>query len=76
MVPVFCDIHSHMSAYILVFAHPYFAVTDEQGRYRIDNVPSGTYTVVAWNEAMATESRRVTVPDAGDVDLNFVLNRR
>ena len=76
IVRVFCDIHSHMSAYILVFAHPYFAVTDDQGRYRIDNVPPGSYTVVAWNEAMDSESRRVTVTDGGDVDLNFVLSRR
>ena len=73
IVRVFCDIHSHMSAYILVFAHPYFAVTDEQGRYRIDGVPPGTYTVVAWNEAMENESKRVSVPDSGEVDLNFVL---
>ncbi len=65
-----------MSAYILVFSHRYFAVTDDQGRYRIDNVPPGTYTVLAWNEAMDTESRRVTVPENGDVDLNFVLNRK
>jgi plastocyanin len=76
IVRVFCDIHSHMSAYILVFSHPYFAVTDEQGRYRIDNVPSGSYTVVAWNEAMATQSRRITVADADDVDLDFFLSRQ
>ena len=44
IVRVFCDIHSHMSAFILVFAHRYFAVTDDEGRYRIDNVPPGTYT--------------------------------
>ena len=76
IVRVFCDIHSHMSAYILVFSHRYFAVTDDQGRYRIDNVPAGAYTVFAWNEAMETESRRVTVADTGDVDLNFSLSRR
>jgi len=76
IVRVFCDIHSHMSAYILVFAHRYFAVTDEEGRYRIENVPPGTYTVVAWHEAFEIESRRVTVRDGGDVDLNFVLDRR
>ena len=35
IVPVFCDIHSHMSAYILVFSHPFFAVTDDDGRYAI-----------------------------------------
>ena len=76
IVRVFCEIHSHMSAYILVFSHPYFAVTDEQGRYRIDNVPPGTYTVVAWNEAMESQSKRVTVPDSGDVDVDFLLNRQ
>ena len=50
IVRVFCDIHSHMSAFILVFAHRYFAVTDDEGRYRLDGVPPGTYTVAVWNE--------------------------
>jgi plastocyanin len=77
IVRVFCDIHSHMSAFILVFAHRYFAVTDEEGRYRLENVPPGTYTVVAWNESAAQESRGVTVPASGDdVELNFSLSRR
>ena len=76
IVRVFCEIHSHMSAYILVFSHRFFAVTDDDGRYRIPNVPAGSYTVKAWNEAMELESRRITVPDTGDVDLNFVLTRR
>jgi plastocyanin len=77
IIRVFCDIHSHMSAFILVFGHRHFAVTDEDGRYRIDNVPPGTYTVVAWNESTPTDSRRVLVPEAGgDVEANFVLGRR
>ena len=50
IVRVFCDIHSHMNAFILVFSHPFFAMTDADGRYRIDNVPPGTYSVIAWNE--------------------------
>jgi plastocyanin len=77
IVRVFCDIHSHMSAFILVFAHRHFAITDDEGRYRIDNVPPGTYTVVAWNESAPTESRRVVVGDAGaEVEANFALGRR
>jgi len=76
IVRVFCEIHSHMSAYILVFSHRYFAVTDDEGRYRIDNVPAGTYTVVAWNGAMPTESKQITVGDGGEAALNFVLERR
>jgi plastocyanin len=77
IVRVFCDIHSHMSAFILVFAHRYFSVSDEEGMYRLENVPPGTYTVVAWNESAPLESRRVAVPDAGgEVEVNFALGRR
>jgi plastocyanin len=77
IVRVFCDIHSHMSAFILVFAHRYFAVADDQGRYRLENVPPGTYTVVAWNESAAQQTRGATVPASGDeVELNFSLSRR
>src|SRR5262249_22602156 len=36
IVRVFCDIHSHMNAFILVFGHPFFTVTDSEGRYRMD----------------------------------------
>ena len=60
IVRVFCDIHSHMNAFILVFSHPFFAMTDADGRYRIDNVPPGTYNVIAWNEG------RVVGAAAGD----------
>ena len=74
IVRVFCDIHSHMSAFILVFSHRFFAVTDDQGRYRIDRVPPGTYTLVAWYEGVVRQTRPVTVPeDGGTVDVDFVL---
>ena len=77
IVRVFCDIHSHMSAYILVFTHRYFVVTDDEGRYRLDNVPPGAYTVVAWNESTPLETRRVVVPDSGgDLEVNFLLGKR
>jgi hypothetical protein len=58
IVRVFCDIHSHMSAFILVFAHRHFAVTDDEGRYRLDNVPPGTYTVIVSNQ-YGTQTSRV-----------------
>jgi plastocyanin len=73
IIRVFCDIHSHMSAFILVFSHPYFGVTDSNGRYRIDNVPPGTYTLVAWNEGVTSESRPVTVADGGTSEVLFTL---
>lgn len=73
IVRVFCDIHSHMNAFVLVFSHPFYALTDADGRYRIDNVPPGTYSVIAWNEGTASEPRPVTVPDGGLAEQDFTL---
>jgi len=73
IVRVFCDIHSHMNAFILVFSHPFFAVTDADGRYRIDNVPPGTYGVIAWNEGVSSDAQTVTVPDGAAAELDFTL---
>jgi plastocyanin len=73
IVRVFCDIHSHMSAFIIVFSHRYFGTTDAEGRYRINNIPTGTYAVVAWHEGADRETRTVTIPDGGSVELDFVV---
>jgi plastocyanin len=73
IVRVFCEIHSHMNAFILVFSHPFFAMTDADGRYRIESVPPGSYNVVAWNEGTASEPKAVTIPDGGAAELDFTL---
>jgi plastocyanin len=73
IVRVFCDIHSHMNAFILVFSHPFFALTDEEGRYRIESVPPGSYNVVAWNEGTASEAKPVTVSDGGIAEQDFSI---
>ena len=74
VVRVFCDIHSHMSAFVLVFSHPFYATTNDEGRYRIDSIPPGTYTVAAWYEGSARDTRTITIPaQGGPVDLDFVI---
>ena len=74
IVRVFCEIHSHMSAFILVFNHRYFAVTSADGRYQISRVPPGRYTLVAWNEGAIRESRAIVIPeDGGAVEADFAL---
>jgi plastocyanin len=78
IVRIFCDIHSHMSAFILVFAHRFYAVTDDEGRYRIENVPPGTYSVAVWNETAHDEPPRrvVTIGEGGgEVDADFTIGR-
>jgi hypothetical protein len=74
MVRVFCEIHSHMSAFVLIFAHRFFDTTDEAGHYRIEGVPPGTYTLAVWNEGNVRTTRSVTVPTTGgEVVQDFVL---
>ena len=77
IVRVFCDIHSHMSAFVLVFGHRFFAVTDDDGSYRVDRVPPGRYTVTAWHERFGTMSQSIQIPeDGGDVDPDFSFPAR
>ena len=66
VVRVFCEIHSHMNAFILVFAHHYFATTDAEGRYRIEGVPPGTYTLAVWNDGHVRVRREVRLAAPGE----------
>lgn len=75
IVPIFCDIHSHMSAYVLVFNHPYFAVSDTAGRYELRDVPAGPRTVMVWSELGTASPRRVTVTADGTVEADFRVTR-
>jgi hypothetical protein len=75
LVRVFCDIHSHMSGYILVFSHPYFAVTDADSRYLIRSVPAGSYTLMIWSELGNAEPRRVTVTEGATTEVDFEVAR-
>jgi plastocyanin len=72
IVRVFCDIHSHMNAFVLVFSHPFFAVTDAEGRFRIDGVPPGAYSLVAWSDKASFEPKSVVVTDGAVSQIEFV----
>jgi plastocyanin len=75
IVRVFCEIHSHMNAFILVFAHRHFALTSADGEYRIEGVPPGTYNVTVWHPVLTGKSEPVKVPEqGGDVQLDFALS--
>jgi uncharacterized membrane protein/plastocyanin len=67
-----CDIHPWMSAYVGVFAHPYFAITEENGEFELRNVPPGDYTLQAWHEVLGQKTQKLTVgPTVGPVELTF-----
>ena len=71
-----CDIHPWMAAFIGVFDHPFFAVTDADGRYDIDRVPAGEYDLVAWHELYGERRAPVVVADAGPTTADLTFARR
>ena len=71
IVRVYCDIHSHMNATILVLENPYFVVPDDQGLFSIKNIPGGTYTVKFWCGRELAGSQTITVKGGDAVNVNF-----
>ena len=73
LIEVFCDIHSHMHAYILVLPNRYYTQTDVDGSFHIKDVPPGTYTLVAWHETLPEQELTITVPESGEVTITVTF---
>jgi plastocyanin len=74
MIPIKCNIHSWMRAYIGVVSNPYYAVSDSSGRFKIPNLPAGTYTIVAWHEKFGIQRQIITVGPRGIAHASFVFH--
>ena len=70
-----CDLHSWMRAWVVVTEHPFYAVSDADGQFRLDGVPPGRYTLRTWHETLGTTSREVVVPDTGAAQVKIDLAR-
>jgi plastocyanin len=73
VVPLLCNVHPEMSAYVVVVATPYHATTDADGEYTIQNVPDGPHNVTVWHEGLKQQSKQVTVSGATKAD--FTLSK-
>ena len=71
MIPVRCDVHGWMEAYIGVTDHPFHGVSDETGAFALEGLPPGEYEVEAWHERYGTSTQMVTVPESGQVEVAF-----
>jgi hypothetical protein len=71
MMPVRCNNHPWMQAFINVSANPFFAVSGTDGHYTIKGVPPGTYTIEADQEVAGAKTATVTVPAKGTVTVDF-----
>ena len=76
LVKLKCDVHPWMFAYVGVLPHPYFAVTDKDGNFKIANVPAGKYTLTAYHlkahGAKPGEAQEISVADS-PVTANFTV---
>lgn len=73
MVPMRCDVHGWMNAYIGVLEHPFFAVTGEDGMFDISTLPPGDYVVEAWHEALGVQTQNVTVATGETAEVSFTF---
>ena len=73
VVPLLCNVHPDMGAYIIVTPTPYFAETDDSGNYKIKDVPDGSYTVTVWHEGAKSQSKPVSV--SGGAKADFTVSK-
>jgi plastocyanin len=72
MFPLMCSLHPWMLAFGNILPHPYFFVTEGQGRYLINDLPPGTYELEAWHEKLGKKSQAVTIaPDQQLATVDF-----
>lgn len=73
-VRITCDVHSWMEGWIAAAAHPYYVVTDENGAFKLDNIPPGSYELEIWHEKLGKQTQKVTAKSGTDAKVNVVFN--
>lgn len=73
-IPIRCNVHPWMNAYVFVFPNPYFAVTGSDGHFEIRNLPPGSYTVEAWQEKYGLEDQTVNVAANQATKISFAFS--
>ena len=76
MIPVSCNEHPWMKAYIGVVKNPYYDVTGTTGTFTIKDVPAGEYTIEAWTATFGTQEKTVRVRPHATTTLDFTFQQR
>jgi len=75
-VRIDCDLHTWMRAWVVVAEHPFYAVTEANGEFVLDNVPPGKYTLKIWQETLGTVTREVTVGDKDTTGVTVEMGKK
>jgi plastocyanin len=73
LIKVYCHLHSHMSASIMVFDHPHFALPAAGGAFALEDVPVGEYRLSAWHERIGEAARPIVVEAGRTLRVEFAL---
>lgn len=71
-----CDLHSWMRGWVVVAESPFYAVTNEQGEFSLDNVPPGKYTLEVWQETLGTVTQEVVVRSKGAASVTVTMPKK
>ena len=70
-IPIKCDVHGWMSAWLFVAENPYYEVTTEDGSFKLTDVPPGDYTLEVWHEKLGKQTKKIKVGPNETVEINF-----
>ena len=73
MIPLECNVHGWMHAWLGVLPHPFYAVTGSDGSFSLKGLPPGTYTIEAWHEKYGTQTATVTVTAGAPKTADFTF---
>ena len=71
-----CDLHSWMRGWVVVAEHPFYAVTNEQGEFILENVPPGKYSLQVWHESLAAVTQELVVGDKGTTTVTVGMPKK
>jgi len=76
LIPVKCNQHPWMKAYVGVLAHPFFAVSGRNGSFKIEGLPQGQYTLVAWHEVLGEQTAQLSIASTETKSIELVFSTR
>jgi plastocyanin len=76
LLRVDCDLHSWMRGWVVVAEHPFYAVTNEQGDFVLENVPAGKYTLQVWHESLGNVRQELVVGDKGATTVSVMMGKK